>query len=154
MAAHVEAEICSSIAEGLMGTWIKQAFVEGYNAGSREANLVKMEGALMTSSLRACKEVNREVELTKQIDQLTEKAESIKEEARRLEGGHVAPASEARNDRFVKTGRMSASEIAEAMDEEDDFIDTKKMWDEVDDLYNEANELQKDLEFDAWYLIK
>ena len=39
------------------------------------------------------------------------------------------------------------------MDEEDDFIDTKKMWDEVDDLYNEANELQKDLEFDAWYLI-
>ena len=153
MAAHVEAEICSSIAEGLMGTWIKQAFVEGYNAGSREANLVKMEGALMTSSLRACKEVNREVELTKQIDQLTEKAESIKEEARRLEGGHVAPASEARSDRFVKTGRMSASEIAEAMDEEDDFIDTKKMWDEVDDLYNEANELQKDLEFDAWYLI-
>ena len=65
----------------------------------------------------------------------------------------MAPASEARNDRFVKTGRMSASEIAEAMDKEDDFIDTKKMWDEVDDLYNEANELQKDLEFDAWYLI-
>ena len=65
----------------------------------------------------------------------------------------MAPTSEARSDRFVKTGRMSASEIAEAMDEEDDFIDTKKMWDEVDDLYNEANELQKDLEFDAWYLI-
>jgi hypothetical protein len=152
-AAHIEAEICFTIGEELMGTWVKQAFVSGYNAGSREANLVKMEGALMTSSLRACKEVNREVELTKQIDQLTEKAESIKEEARRLEGGHVAPASEARSDRFVKTGRMSASEIAEAMDEEDDFIDTQKMWDEVEDLYNEANELQKDLEFDAWYLI-
>ena len=152
--AHIEAEICLTIAEAAMGTWVKQAFVEGYNAGSSEANLAHLARVLSWSEFKACEEENREAEINKQISELESKAESIKEEARRLEGGHVAPASEARNDRFVKTGRMSASEIAEAMDEEDDFIDTKKMWDEVDDLYNEANELQKDLEFDAWYLIK
>ena len=151
--AHIEAEICLTIAEAAMGTWVKQAFVEGYNAGSSEANLAHLARVLSWSEFKACEEEDREAEINKQISELESKAESIKEEARRLEGGHVAPASEARNDRFVKTGRMSASEIAETMDEEDDFIDTKKMWDEVDDLYNEANELQKDLEFDAWCLI-
>jgi predicted RNA-binding protein with PIN domain len=151
--AHIEAEICLTITEAAMGTWVRQAFVEGYNEGSSEANLAHLARVLSWSEFKACEEENREAEINKQISELESKAESIKEEARRLEDGHVAPASEARNDRFVKTGRMSASEIAEAMDEEDDFIDTKKMWDEVDDLYNEANELQKDLEFDAWYLI-
>lgn len=49
---------------------------------------------------------------------------------------------------------MSASEIAEAMDEEDDFIDTQKMWDEVEtSTMRPTEELQRDLEFDAWYLI-
>ena len=152
--AHIEAEICLTIAEATMGTWVKQAFVEGYNAGSSKANLAHLARVLSWSEFKACGEENREAEINKQISELESKAESIKEEARRLEGGHVAPASEARNDRFVKTGRMSASEIAEAMDEEDDFIDTKEMWDEVGDLYNEANELQKDLEFNAWCLIK
>lgn len=151
--AHIEAEICLTIAEAAMGTWVRKAFVGGYNAGSSEANLAHLARVLSWSEFKACGEENREAEINKQISELESKAESIKEEARRLEGGHVAPTSEARSDRFVKTGRMSASEIAEAMDEEDDFIDTQKMWDEVEDLYNEANKLQRDLEFDAWYLI-
>ena len=152
--AHIEAEICLTIAEAAMGTWVKQAFVEGYNAGSSKANLAHLARVLSWSEFKACEEENREAEINKQISELESKAESIKEEARRLEGGHVAPASEARNDRFVKTGRMSASEIAEALDEENDGFNTQKMHDEAADLYNESYRLQQDLEFDAWELVR
>ena len=154
MDAHVEAELCDSIAEGVMGTWVKQAFVEGYNRTESVAGLRHLKVALESSDVRARLEVHRETELNKKIDELQNKAAAINAEARKLEGGHIAPASEARNDRFVKTGKMSASEIAEALDEENDGFNTQKMHDEAADLYNESYRLTQEMEFNAWDLVR